>query len=93
MRSPAFKLCCYLIVTLLTAVASELEPLTAAAVAGWTWLEWTKTAIAVLIPTALVWRAFVDQSLSNPAAPTVTTTTNSIPDPRSQIPDPPTRTT
>lgn len=75
MRNPTLKLACYLVVTLLSALASELEPLNAEAVAGWTWLEWLKLAIAVCIPTALVWRAFVDQSLSNPPTPTVTVST------------------
>ena len=96
MRSPTFKLMCYLLVTLLTALASELEPLTAQAVAGWTALEWTKMGISVLIPTALVWRAFVDQSISNPISPqgtTATVTETHQPRPQTPTPCPSTNTT
>lgn len=63
-KSPNTKLLCYLLIAALTTFGEELSGLTAEAAKAFTWIDWAKMALAVAVPTVLVWRSFIDQSIS-----------------------------
>jgi uncharacterized membrane protein (DUF485 family) len=79
-KSPNTKLACYLMIAALTAFGNELTKLSASVVSGWSWVEWAKFYVAICLPTILVWRAFIDQSLSNYTAEPKPTTTEPKPE-------------
>ena len=68
MNHPNFKLALYLTITLLTEFLSRTpEDLNTG---GWSWVQWGRWAISITIPALVVWRAFVDQSVSRKIAET-----------------------
>jgi len=62
------KLFCYLIISLLTALATQLETFDSSETPAWSWVGWTRFGVFVTIPVFTTLRAYLDQTMSREAA-------------------------
>ena len=58
------KLVCYLVLAIATSFVSQADKMSAEVVRNYIWWDWLKFVGAMVVSAALVWRAYVDQSLS-----------------------------
>lgn len=58
------RLTLYVVIVILSTLQTELGKITTDVLASFTWLDYTKLVIAVLIPPLVTVRAFIDQSLT-----------------------------
>jgi heme A synthase len=62
--SPLMRLLIYISLALLTTLLGEIQDITSEVAATYTWWDWLKILLVVIIPPLIVIRAFVDSSLS-----------------------------
>ena len=62
--SPLARLVVYVLLALITTLLGDVQDITAQIAATYTWWDWFKITLAVVVPPLIVVRAFIDQSLA-----------------------------